>query len=245
MFRVSNTIGVLLQPVSNTVQKKFGRVIISLLPLRLTKWLNCMVKMEKDESAQQKILQAARKVFTMQGMAGARMQDIADEAGINKALLHYYFRSKEQLFEVIFNEEAEKFFPRINFIFNSDLPLQQKIEEFADAYMTEMIENPYLPWFVVNEMNRDPENFIHRIWKAGKPKPAKFLAQVEEEIRKGTIRRIHPVHLLMNLLSMCIFPFLGRPMFQRNLGLSDKEFMAIMETRKKEVPAFIIASLAK
>lgn len=202
--------------------------------------------MEKDESAQHKILQAARKVFTTQGMAGARMQDIADEAGINKALLHYYFRSKEQLFEVIFIEEAQKFFPRINFIFNSDLPLKEKIEVFTDAYLTEMIDNPYLPWFVVNEMNRDPDGFMERLLgKSGKPSPKRFLEQVETEIRKGKIRKINPVQLLMNLLSMCIFPFLGRPMFQRNLGMNDKEFFAIMNERRKEIPAFIMASIAK
>lgn len=202
--------------------------------------------MEKDESTQHKILQAARKVFTTQGMAGARMQDIADEAAINKALLHYYFRSKDQLFEVIFTEEAQKFFPRINFIFNSELPLQEKIEVFTDAYITEMIENPYLPWFVVNEMNRDPDGFIQRLWgKGGKPSPKKFLEQVDNEIKKGNIRKISPRQLLMNLLSMCIFPFLGRPMFQRNLGINDKEFFTMMNERKKEIPAFIMASIAK
>ena len=88
-----------------------------------------MVKAKKDISAEEKILAAAKKVFTRNGMDGARMQDIADEAGINKALLHYYFRSKDKLFQVIFVQEAKKFFPKIKMIFESDLPLFEKTQQ--------------------------------------------------------------------------------------------------------------------
>ena len=95
-----------------------------------------MVKQKKDATTQEKILEAAKKVFVRQGMSGARMQDIADEAGINKALLHYYFRNKELLFEVIFNEAAAELFPKINFIFESDMPLFEKIENFVGEYIT-------------------------------------------------------------------------------------------------------------
>src|SRR6187402_2554521 len=104
-----------------------------------------MVNSQKHQGAQEKILAAARKVFTTKGMAGARMQDIADEAGINKALLHYYFRDKDKLFETIFMEEAQRFFPKINAIFQSDDPLFEKIEKFVNEYIDEMQENPYLP----------------------------------------------------------------------------------------------------
>ena len=205
-----------------------------------------MVKKSKDKGAEQKILDAAKKVFMTQGMAGARMQDIADEAGINKALLHYYFRDKEKLFELVFLEEAQKFFPKINAIFNSDAPLFDKIENFVNEYIDEMQENPYLPWFVMNEINRDPDQFLYKVWgKDNLPKPGKFLEQIEKEIKKGTIKRINPIHLLMNLLSMTIFPFVAKPMMTRNMHLSDKQFKEIMEQRKKEIPKFIIDSIKK
>lgn len=204
-----------------------------------------MVK-KKDKGAEERILAAARKVFMSKGMAGARMQDIANEAGINKALLHYYFRDKDKLFEVVFLEEAQKFFPKINGIFNSDAPLFEKIENFVNEYIDEMQENPYLPWFVMNEINRDPDQFMYKIWgKDNLPKPGKFLEQIEKEIKKGTIKRINPVHLLMNLLSMTIFPFVAKPMLTRNLRLSDVQFRSIMEERRKEVPKFIIDSIKK
>ena len=142
------------------------------------------LKKIEDKTAQEKILAAAKKVFTTKGMAGARMQDIADEAGINKALLHYYFRDKDKLFEVVFMEEAQKFFPKINAIFNSDAPLFEKIENFVNEYIDEMLENPYLPWFVLNEINRDPDQFMYKIWgKENLPKPGKFLEQIEKEFK--------------------------------------------------------------
>lgn len=204
-----------------------------------------MVK-AKNKEAEKKILVAARKVFMRKGMAGARMQDIADQAGINKALLHYYFRDKDKLFELVFLDEAQKFFPKINSIFNSDAPLFGKIENFVTEYIDEMQENPYLPWFVMNELHRDADQFMYKIWgKENLPKPGKFLEQIEQEIKSGRIKKISPMHLLMNMISMTIFPFIGKPMFVRNLRLTDKQFEEIMEQRKKEIPKFIIDAIRK
>jgi AcrR family transcriptional regulator len=201
---------------------------------------------KKDKSTEDRILSAAQQIFMTRGMAGARMQDIADAAGINKALLHYYFRNKEKLFEMIFMSAAGKLFPRINEIFNSDQPLFGKIESFCEEYINVITENPYLPLFVLNEINQDPEYFLQKVW-AGKsrPHPEKFLAQIEREVKKGTIKRISPLHLLINLISLTIFPFVAKPMFQKNLGLDELQFRSVMEQRKKEIPKFIIDSITK
>ena len=205
-----------------------------------------MVKNKKDTTTEEIILAAAKKVFVQKGMAGARMQDIADEAGINKALLHYYFRNKEKLFEVIFLEAAERLFPKINAIFEADRPLFEKIEKFCDEYISIVMDNPYLPLFVLNEINQDPEYFFKKIWAGkAKPNPVKFLEQMEKEVKKGTIKKINPLHLLMNLLSMTIFPFIAKPMFQKNLGMGEAQFRIAMEERKKEIPRFIIDSIRK
>lgn len=200
----------------------------------------------KDASAEERILAAARKVFMTKGMAGARMQDIADEAGINKALLHYYFKDKEKLFETIFIEEAKKFFPKINNIFNSADPLRKKLEQFAEEYIDEMLKNPYLPWFVMNELNRAPDQFINKIWgKENRPNPSGFLLQLEKEMKKGNIRRINPMHLLMHLLGMTVFPFIAQPMLKRVVQMEDMQFRAAMEQRKKEIPEFIMNAITK
>lgn len=205
-----------------------------------------MDKIKIEKSAEEKILAAAKKVFTTKGMAGARMQDIADEAGINKALLHYYFRSKEKLFEVIFFEAAQKLFPRINLIFESDMPLFEKIENFAEQYITMMSENPYLPLFVLNEVSKEPEIFIKKIWgKQNMPHPEKFLVQIEREVKNRTIKKVSPLHLLINLISLSVFPFVAKPMIQFTLGLDEMQFKNVMEQRKKEVAKFIIDSIKK
>lgn len=205
-----------------------------------------MSKAQKDKSTEERILTAAKKIFVLKGMSGARMQDIADEAGINKALLHYYFKNKEQLFEMIFMEAAAKLFPKINKIFDGDQPLFEKIESFCEEYITIVTDNPFLPLFVINEINQDPDYFLKKVWAGkSKPNPTKFLEQIDREVKKGTIKKINPVHLLMNLISMTIFPFMGKPMFQKNLGISEAQFRQLMEQRKKEIPAFIIDAIKK
>jgi TetR/AcrR family transcriptional regulator len=205
-----------------------------------------MTRYKKDKSTEERILDAARKVFVRKGMYGARMQDIADEAGINKAMVHYYFKNKQRLFEEIFMEAASKLFPKIEEIFVSEQPLFLKIEQFCDEYITVVIENPYLPLFVLNEMNQDPVYFMNKIWGKNKgPKPQKFLEQIGEEVKKGRIRNINPLHLLMNLISMTVFPFVSKPLFQMNLGIDELQFRMFMEQRKKEIPKFIIDAIKK
>lgn len=199
-----------------------------------------------DITTEAKLLAAAKKVFTTKGLAGARMQDIADEAGVNKAMLHYYFRDKDKLFEMIFLEEAEKFFPKINKIFESEVSLFEKIEQFVNEYIDEMLENPYLPWFILNELNRDADQFLSKIWDMKhRPNPTKLLQQIEREVKKGTIKRITPIHLLINLLSMTIFPFVARPMLERNLQMPSAQFDLMIEQRRKEIPRFIIDAIKK
>lgn len=205
-----------------------------------------MVKSKIDTTTEAKLLAAAKKVFTTKGLAGARMQDIADEAGVNKAMLHYYFRDKDKLFEMIFLEEAEKFFPKINKIFESEVSLFEKIEQFVNEYIDEMLENPYLPWFILNELNRDADQFLSKIWDMKhRPNPTKLLQQIEREVKKGTIKRITPIHLLINLLSMTIFPFVARPMLERNLQMPSAQFDLMIEQRRKEIPRFIIDAIKK
>src|SRR5205809_3897614 len=104
---------------------------------------------KRDDTTEQRILTAAKKIFLAKGLDGARMQDIADEAGINKAMLHYYFRSKDKLFETIFEEVAIHFLPRITEIFESDKSLFKKIEAFCEVYIEQVKQMPYLPFFVL------------------------------------------------------------------------------------------------
>ncbi|WP_153797098.1 TetR/AcrR family transcriptional regulator [Foetidibacter luteolus] len=201
--------------------------------------------MSEEHTTEARILEAAKKVFITRGMAGARMQDIANEAGINKALLHYYFRSKEKLFETIFREIAQRFIPRMTAIFESDLTLFEKIEVFSSEYIDNVMKNPYIPLFVLNELNKQPDTFVKQVWGDKKPNIEKVVAQINEEVARGNIKPVHPLHLLMNLLAMCVFPFVAKPMLQGVTGLTNEQFTMLMEQRKKEVPRFIIESIKK
>lgn len=211
----------------------------------LTEWLNCMDKIKKDRSTEEKILDAARKVFVRDGMAGARMQDIADEAGMNKALLHYYFRNKEKLFETIFREITMGFMPRMNAIFESDMTLFEKIEAFCSEYITKIIENPFIPAFFFSELNKQPSEFLKKMWGDKKPIVGKMAFQIQEEARLGNIKPIHPLQLVMSMMALCVFPFLAKPLFQYITSIPDAQFSELMNERKKEVPRFIIDALKK
>jgi TetR/AcrR family transcriptional regulator len=204
-----------------------------------------MVKRLKNDTASERILVAAKKVFLERGMAGARMQDIADEAGINKALLHYYFRSKEKLFETIFNEASNQFFPKIVQIIDADMPLFEKIEKFCTEYIDLMQENPYLPLFVLNEVNKEPQRFREKFWRNRERIFLHFAGQIESEIKKRRIRSISPAHLFINMISMCIFPFVAKSIWLISSGMDELQFRYFMEQRKKEIPKFIIASIKK
>ncbi|MBA4139857.1 MAG: TetR/AcrR family transcriptional regulator [Segetibacter sp.] len=197
-----------------------------------------------DQSTEKRILAVAKKVFFTKGYAGARMQDIADEAGINKALLHYYFRSKDKLFEVIFMEAFSTFFPRIRDIIDADKPFTEKIDQFTDEYISMMMQQPFIPMFVLNEVHKNPERFFHKFIPEGKAPPIKKLAaQIAAEVKNGNIKPIDPMQLIMNLMSLCIFPFVSKPIFQAFTGISDNQLKKFMEERKTAVAAFIKAAI--
>jgi TetR/AcrR family transcriptional regulator len=205
-----------------------------------------MVKDTKaDKSTEEKILDAAKQIFMEKGLDGARMQDIADKAGINKALLHYYFRSKDKLFDVIFLEEARKFMPKVVDILISDLPLFEKIEKFVTQYIDTLIQNPLLPIFIINEINRNPNETLSMIFGNLRPPVDKVEEHLAKLVKKGVIKPIKAEQLMMNMVSLCIFPFLARPIVQWVMKKNDREFLQMMEQRKKEVPKFIIDSISK
>ena len=201
--------------------------------------------MKATLSTEEKIRLAAQKVFQKKGLAGARMQDIADEAGINKAMLHYYFRSKEKLFDLVFLDSFQKIFPRVNTILTSEDNLFQKIESFVEEYLTTVNQNPQLPLFVVNELAKNPDLFLHKLFSItnGAPKADIIIKQMEEEINKGTIRPITPANLFLNIISLCAFPYIGKPLVQIILNMEDEQYLNLLERRKQEVLSFIFYAI--
>ena len=213
----------------------------------LTIWLNFVVDMKKEKEAttEQQILDAAKDVFQLKGMDGARMQEIADVAGINKAMLHYYYRSKQLLFEAVFKNAFSLLAPQLNIILNDDSSIEVKIRSFTSSYTTFMMKHPYLPNFIINELNRN-ENFIQKInQNNGFPKLDKFKARVDLEISQGILNPIDAEQLFVNILALNIFPFLGKPLVKAFTDKDEKSYKAFVENRKTEVADFIINSIKR
>lgn len=209
-----------------------------------------MVKNKKelisDDNTEQKILSAARKVIFSKGYAGAKMQDIADEAGINKALLHYYFRSKDKLFEMIFSEATSKLMPQISSAFSDpEMDFEGKVRSFCSLYINTWREQPYLPMFVLHEMHTNPGRSLGKLFDGEKFRPIlqMVLKAIEAAVKKKQIRRVDPYHLFLNMISLCMFPFMGSPVFKKVTGVSDRQFELMMNQRVSEVSEFIIESI--
>lgn len=195
------------------------------------------------DSTEQRIFDAAHEIFVQKGMDGAKMQEIADRAGINKALLHYYYRTKEKLYEMVAKAVLNRAVPTIQKMIESDDPLELKIRRFIDFYIDLISHNTFVPLFLISEMNKHPDRFFEKILPKDLPKPEVFFRQVEEEIAKGTIRQIKPQHLIINIVSMCVFPFVGKPMMRMVLGMNAAEMHLFIQERKEEVTKFVFAAL--
>lgn len=197
----------------------------------------------KETDTEQIILLAAKEVFFKKGYDGARMQEIADEAGINKALLHYYFRSKDKLFEAIFNDAFQKFLPRVVEKMLSNASFEEKIEAFVENYITVIMEVPQIPIFILNEINRNPDRIVGVLKKIGL-QPEIIFQGIRKDIELGKIRNIDPRHLIINTIGLCVFPFAGKPLLQNIFFNNDAgEYHKFLIERKKEVAQFIINSI--
>lgn len=197
----------------------------------------------KDISAEEKILNAAEHIFENKGLSGARMQEIADEAKINKSLLHYYYRSKQLLFEAVFKKAFNKLAPQINVVLNSDQSICDKIINFSNNYTSFMLKHPYLPNFILQELNRNPDFVKELISVDNFPNIKKFKIQIEKAISEGKIRQIKAEQLFINILALNIFPFIAAPLIKGFVDASNKEYKIILEKRKTEVADFIIKSI--
>jgi AcrR family transcriptional regulator len=173
-----------------------------------------MDKAKIKHNTEQLILEAARKVFIKKGLEGARMQEIADEAGINKALLHYYFRSKEKLFNHIFETAINGIFDDVNESIHEEGDVFVFIETFVDNYLTILQKNPFIPNFIFNEINSHPER-INQFSNKIKLNIPGFKHMVEKNIAQKKISAVSPEHLLIDMLGMCVFPYVGRPLLEK------------------------------
>ncbi len=198
---------------------------------------------QEETNTEEKILEAAKNVFLKKGMAGSRMQEIADEANINKSLLHYYYRSKEKLFLAVFRFAVKQFIPGIRDIILSEKPIVRKIEMFVDSYIEILFQHPFVPIFIIQEIQRDPDVLSGALMESGVD-PQEILQVFYDAIDRGEIRPINPLEIMLNMLSLCIFPFAAKPVMQRVFFDNNEDaYMRFLEKRKKTVTEFMIKAI--
>jgi TetR/AcrR family transcriptional regulator len=207
----------------------------------------------RDGDTERRILDAARRVFTRRGSAGARMQEIAEEAGVNQALLHYYFRSKDQLGLAVFREAAAQLFPGVMRIMSSDASIEERIDRVVHHYIDTLRANPFLPGYVLGELNFDPSRItalttglIDAAGPAGVGRP-QVIARLDAELARravlGEFRPITADQFVVNLAALCVFPFAARPMVSALFGLDAVTWDAFLDARRRELPGYILNAL--
>ncbi|HMB79256.1 MAG TPA: helix-turn-helix domain-containing protein [Vicinamibacterales bacterium] len=205
----------------------------------------------RDGDTEQRILDAAHAVFVRRGTAGTRMQEIAAEAGVNQALLHYYFRNKEQLARAAFERAARGFMPAVVQVIASRGDLEDKVRRIIDLEIEHLSRAPYLPGYIIGEVTHHPERAAQLIAAVTGLTPQELgprvlgalRRQIKARVAAGTMRPIAPESFIVNLMALCIFPFAVRPMIQAMLGLDDRRFGRFITRRRQDLPAFFLGAL--
>lgn len=199
-----------------------------------------------DLPMEERIVMAAENLFLDRGFSMTTTTEIAREAGCNQALVHYYFRTKENLFQKIFDNKVAQFVSAFMTVENHDGPFEEKIGKIVEVQFDIMNANRKLPLFLINEVIHKPERLAALRDKL-KELPDKLLSMIDreltKEIAKGSIRQIDALSLLMNILSMNVFVFISMPIFRSILNLSDEQSEALVSSRRREAVTTIIHGL--
>jgi TetR/AcrR family transcriptional regulator len=205
----------------------------------------------RDRGTEARILEAAHAVFVRRGTAGARMQEIAAEAGVNQALLHYYFRSKDRLAQAAFQRAASELMPAVIQALGSDGDLESKVARVIELELDHLSRAPYVPGYIISEITHHPERVGALIAAVTglspeviRPRVVLTIGrQLDAYIKSGRIRPIAADQFVVNLMSLCIFPFAARPMISALLGLDDAGFARFIARRRDDLTSFFLGAL--
>jgi TetR/AcrR family transcriptional regulator len=204
-----------------------------------------------DPDAETRILEAAKRVFVRRGTAGARMQEIAAEAGVNSALLYYYFRSKQALAERVFLDAATHLFAVMTPLAAQGATIEELVHLFVETYIDTVRTVPFLPGYVVAEMHQHPERIQTLLARAAGVSPAVLMQSalarihvlLQQGIEAGTVRSLTPRQALISVFAVTVMPFVARPILTTLMGMDDEGFDAFLDERRRELPDFIMHGL--
>ncbi len=192
----------------------------------------CLTKMSnqaKKDQTQELIKETAKNLFFVKGKFDATTQEIADEAGVNRTLINYYFRSRDNLIQIIFDEAQKVEQEKSKIIQNSDLAFKEKISKFIESSLSTSLQYPYLETYIVSQINKGTchqreieEDILNDMYK-----------DIEKEMELGNIEKMAPVQFILNMVSLLVFPSAIRPLFMENLMINDEEYDKIISARKE------------
>ena len=204
------------------------------------------MKKTEDISTEERIKAAARKVFHQKGFAGTRTRDIAEEAGINHAMLNYYFRSKEKLFEMVMMETMAQFFKGVNLMLNDEsTSLDEKIDLIVSNYVDLLLKEPELPTFILNEVRPNPQAFVEQNPIKEALTHSVLTRQYAEAVARGEITEPNLMQAILNVIGLVIFPFIAKPILTSIINIPEEQYKVLMLQRKTLIPQWIKAMLWK
>jgi len=200
----------------------------------------CNVVNKQKDSTELKIKEAARAIFYKKGFAATKSRDIAEKAGTNLALVNYYFRSKQNLFDIVMLESITKFFQGMRLVFNDEgTTLTHKVELFVEAYIDMFKKEPNIPVFVLSEMRTNPDGILSKLDLQEVLMKSFFSQQVKKAMDTEENKGVSPLHFLINIMSLSVFPFVANPMIKQLNKATDKDFHKLMDERKILIPKWI------
>lgn len=193
--------------------------------------LNIEFDTKMKDQTEELIKETAKKMFFAEGKFHATTQEIADEAKVNRTLINYYFRSRNNLINIIFDEAKMVSHEKSRAIFDRDKDIKEMIADFIDDSLNTAIQYPYLETYIVTQMNQRETCMLER--DNMKEVTSAFLIRLEEEMENGRIEKMEPIQFLLNMISLINFPLTVRPLIQQNLDINDKEYKRILSERKE------------
>jgi AcrR family transcriptional regulator len=188
----------------------------------------------KDCKTEQHIKDIARQIFLKEGKMLATTQEIADAAGVNRTLLHYYFRSRDMLFHIVFTEAVTKLREKLHAAIGSQLEFRQKVEKLVDAFYEDLTELPYLETFITLQLNQEPQKYEELFIQlpGGKERIRNFLKEIQLEMEKGTIPEMKPINYFINIFALMAYPYVAKPVYKNLFDLSDAAYNKLLPERK-------------
>jgi TetR/AcrR family transcriptional regulator len=191
--------------------------------------LTIMSNPAKKDQTQELIKETAKNLFFVKGKFDATTQEIADAAGVNRTLINYYFRSRDNLIQIVFDEAQKVEQDKSKIIQNSEMLFKEKISLFVESSLSTSLQYPYLETYIVSQINKGnchqkdiEEDVLKTLYK-----------DLETEMELGNIETMKPVQFLLNMISLLVFPSAIRPLLMENLMIDDAEFDKIISERKE------------